>query len=233
MNILAAIADLEHPGLVTRSFALLAAHLDVREELHLDGNRTVTLADVAAAAGNVEGEVSRAETAFLGLRQRSKQIADRVKSLDIRDRIGARCTTDGRLVNQDNFIDELIAFYAVPRDGSGLRAVRRLLLGLRQRFVEHLVQQSRLPRAGHARDGHNHTQRNTQVDAFEIVGPRSTNLDLLRTGRAAHRRQLNPQIVGKVAAGQGLGIALDFVVCSLRYELTTILAGAGPQIENA
>src|SRR6202171_6868643 len=97
MNILAAIADLEHPGLVTRSFALLADQLDVREELHLDRNRTVTLATVAAAAGNVEGEVSRAETAFLGLRQRSKQIADGVKGLDIRDRIGARCSTGGRL----------------------------------------------------------------------------------------------------------------------------------------
>src|ERR1700719_1025256 len=230
MNIFAAIADLEHPGLVTGSFALLADQLDVGEKLHLDRNRTVTLASLAAAAWNVEREVSRAETAFLGLRQRGKQIADGVKGLDIGDRIGARCTTDGRLIHQNNFIDELIAFYAVPGDGRALRAVRRLLLGLRQRFVEHLVQQSRLPRAGHARDGHNHTQRNTQVDAFEIVGPRSTNLDLLRPGLAAHRRQLNPQIVGKVAAGQGRGIVLDFLISSLRYELATILASARPKI---
>src|ERR1700680_2985096 len=127
MNILAAIADLKHPGLVTRSFALLADQLDVREGLHLDRNRTVTLASVTAAAGNVEGEVSRAETAFLGLRQRSKQIADRVKGLDIRDGIGARRTTDGRLINQNNFIDELVAFYAVPGDGGALGAVKRLL----------------------------------------------------------------------------------------------------------
>src|SRR6267143_39383 len=233
MNILAAIANLEHPGLVTRSFALLADQLDVGEKLHLDRNRAVTLASLAAAAGNVEREVSRAETAFLGLRQRGKQIADRVKGLDIGDRIGARCTTDGRLVNQNNFIDELIAFYAVPGDGSALHAVRGLLLGLRQRFVEHLVQQSRLPRAGHARDGHNHTQRNTQVDAFQIVGPGSTYLDLLRTGSAAYRRQLNAQIVRKVAAGQGRGIVLDFVISSLSDELATILACAGPKIENA
>src|SRR6195256_3451156 len=161
MNILAAIADLEHLWLVTRSFALLADELDVGEKLQLDRNRTVTLASLAAAARNVEGEVSRAETAFLGLRQRSKEIADGVKGLDIRDRIGARCSTDGRLINQNNFIDELIAFYAVQRKGAPLHAVVRLLFGLRQRFVEHLVQQSRLPRAGHARDGHNHTQRNT------------------------------------------------------------------------
>src|ERR1700737_36568 len=127
MNILAAIADLEHPRLVTRSFALLADQLDVGEKLHLDRNRTVTLASVAAAAGNVEGEVSRAETAFLGLRQRSKQIADAVKGLDIGDRIRARCTTDGRLIHQNNFIDELIAFHAVPGDGSALRTVARLL----------------------------------------------------------------------------------------------------------
>src|SRR6202022_2221357 len=118
MNILAAIADLQHPGLVTRSFALLADQLDVGKKLHLDRNRTVTLASLAAAAWNVEGEVSRAESAFLGLWQRSKEIADCVKSLEIGDRIGARCTTDGRLINQNNFIDELIAFYAVPGDGS-------------------------------------------------------------------------------------------------------------------
>src|SRR5229473_5516261 len=136
MNILAAIADLQHPGLVTRSFALLADQLDVGKKLHLDRNRTVSLASLAAAAWNVEGEVPRAETAFLGLRQRSKEIADRVKGLDIRDRIGARCTTDGGLVHQNNFIDELIAFHAVPRDGRALSAVRRLLLGLRQSFVK-------------------------------------------------------------------------------------------------
>src|SRR5260370_17381741 len=93
MNILAAIADLEHPGLVTRSFAFLADQLDVREKLHLHRNRTVSLASLAAAAWNVEGEVSRAETAFLGLRQRSKEIADRVKGLDIVSRIRPRCPT--------------------------------------------------------------------------------------------------------------------------------------------
>jgi len=96
MNILAAIADLENLGLVTRSFALFADQLDVGEKLHLDRNRPVTLASLAAAAWNVEGEVARAETAFLGLRQRSQEIADGVKGLDIRDRIGARCTTDRR-----------------------------------------------------------------------------------------------------------------------------------------
>src|ERR1700719_3542089 len=59
------------------------------------------------------------------------------------------------------------------------------------------------------------------------------NLDLLQTRLAAHRRQLNPQIAGKVAAGQGCGIALDFVISSLGYELATILACARPKIKNA
>src|SRR4029077_12333676 len=129
MNIFAAIADLEHPGLVTRSFTLLADQLDVREKLHLDRHRTVTLESLAAAAGNVEGEVPRAETALLGLRQRSKEIADGIKGIDVRDRIGARCTTDGRLIHQTNFIDELILFHPDPGDGSALRAVAGFLLG--------------------------------------------------------------------------------------------------------
>ena len=59
VNVLAVITNLEDLGLVARAFALLADQLDVGEELHFDGDSAVALADFAAAAGNVEGEMCR------------------------------------------------------------------------------------------------------------------------------------------------------------------------------
>src|SRR5512147_1046497 len=109
MNVLALIANGEHLRLVTRAFALFADEFDVGEELHLDGNGAVALAGFAASAGDVEGEVSSREAAFLRFGQRGKQVADSVKGLNVRNWIRARGASDRRLVNEDNFIEILNA----------------------------------------------------------------------------------------------------------------------------
>ena len=53
------VVDFENARLVARSFAFLADQFDIGEELHLHRDRAVALADFAAAAGNVEREMSR------------------------------------------------------------------------------------------------------------------------------------------------------------------------------
>ena len=60
VDVAVAVLNLEDGGLVTSAAALFAGQLDVGEELHLDGDGAIALADVAAAAGNVEGEHARA-----------------------------------------------------------------------------------------------------------------------------------------------------------------------------
>ena len=77
VNVLAAIANLQHLRLVARALALLANQFDVGQELHLDRDRAVALAGFAAAAGNVEGKVSGGETALLRFGKGSEQVANR------------------------------------------------------------------------------------------------------------------------------------------------------------
>src|ERR1700736_5483652 len=59
------------------------------------------------------------------------------------------------------------------------------------------------------------------------------NLDLLQTRFAARRRQLNSQIIGKVAAGQGRGIVKDLVESSFSNEFSAFLPCARPTVEVA
>src|SRR4029078_1150239 len=56
LDVLAAIADLEHLGLVARAVAGLARQQEVGEKIHLDLDDAVALAGLAAPAWNVERE---------------------------------------------------------------------------------------------------------------------------------------------------------------------------------
>ena len=110
MNVLAVVAHFQHLGLVARALALLADQFDVGQELHLDGDRSVALADIAAAAGNVEGKVAGSVTALLALRQGREQLANGIERLDVGHGIRARSAPDGRLIDQHDFVDPIGAF---------------------------------------------------------------------------------------------------------------------------
>src|SRR5205085_2753240 len=58
--------------------ALVAQHLDVGEELHVDRDRAGALARVAAAAGGVEGEVPGGDAVQLRERGLGEKLADLV-----------------------------------------------------------------------------------------------------------------------------------------------------------
>ena len=72
VDVLAVIADLQHLRLVARALALLADELDIGQELHLDGDGAIALADFAAAAGDVEGKMPGSVAALLALGQAAK-----------------------------------------------------------------------------------------------------------------------------------------------------------------
>src|SRR6202021_210955 len=58
VDALAFVLDVEYLGFVTCGVTFFARELDVGEELHFYGDGAVAFADVAAAAGDVEGEVA-------------------------------------------------------------------------------------------------------------------------------------------------------------------------------
>ncbi len=109
VDVLALVLHLEHGGLVAGAVAFFAGELDVGEELHLDGDGAVAFADVAAAAGHVEGERAGGEVLAAGVGLRGEELADGVEGLDVGDGVGARRAADGRLVDEYDVVEEVRA----------------------------------------------------------------------------------------------------------------------------
>ena len=172
------------------------------------------------------------EAALLGFGERGKKFADDIECLEIRDRIGARGAPDGRLIDEDDFVEPFVAFDCVPQDGSGCAAVGLRSCGS-ESLIEHVMQQRRLARARDARDRDQHVQRNFEIDALEIVGARARDQNFVRSGNTALRRNLNVQFVGEIAAGKRLRHLRDLSVGALADDFAPALAGAGTEVENA
>ena len=112
---LAAVLDLERLAVVAAALALLARHVDVGQEVHLDRDDAVALARLAAAALDVEREASRLEAARLRVRHHREQIADEGEQAGVGRRIRSRRPADRRLIDLDHLVDELDAFDPVVR----------------------------------------------------------------------------------------------------------------------
>ena len=79
VNIFFSIPHVQDGALVTRAAAFFANQFYVGEETHLDGYSAVALASFAAAAGNIEGKMSRREASLLGFRRGSENFADGIE----------------------------------------------------------------------------------------------------------------------------------------------------------
>ncbi|MPN00669.1 hypothetical protein SDC9_147865 [bioreactor metagenome] len=87
---LALVAHLERLAVVASAVTDLAGHVDIGEEVHLDADRAVTHAVLAAPALDVEAEAPGLIAARLGLRGLAEQGADLVEDPGVGGRIGAR-----------------------------------------------------------------------------------------------------------------------------------------------
>ena len=122
---LAAVPDLERLAVVAAALALLARHIDVRQEVHLDRDDAVALAALAAAALDVEREASRTEPARARLRQHREQLADEREESRVGRRIRSRRAADGRLIDLDDFVELLDALDRRVRARLVGRAIQR------------------------------------------------------------------------------------------------------------
>src|SRR5581483_9371452 len=139
MDALALVVNLEGAGFVAGAVTFFAGQFNVGEELHFDGDRAVAFADIAAAAGDVEGEVSSGVAAALGLGLRGEELADGVEGPDVGDRVGARGAADGRLIDEDDVVEALDPF-DVLIDAGGIAALGAAEV-MGDGFVDDLVNQ--------------------------------------------------------------------------------------------
>jgi hypothetical protein len=99
-DVAAAVFHVEHFASIAATGALGATHEDVGHELHIDLQIASPLARLAPAACDVEAEVAGSVAAHLGVGLIREERADRIESLDIRDWIRSRRTTDGGLIDE-------------------------------------------------------------------------------------------------------------------------------------
>src|SRR5690606_20094945 len=124
-----------------------ARHIDVRQEMHLYLDDTVTLAGFAASALDVETEAAGLVTACTGFLGAGKQVANRREQARVGSRVGARRATDRALVDIDDLVEMLDAIDAFIR--GRLEHGGAVKVGGGDR-VERAVDQGRLARTGHA-----------------------------------------------------------------------------------
>ena len=150
VDVFALVADVKNAGFVAGSVTFFAGEFDVGEELHLDGDGAVAFTDVAAAAGDVEGEVAGAEAAALGIGLRGEEGADVVEGFDVGDGIRARSAADGGLIDEDDVVEVLGAGeFSVEVCGVGAFGLAE---GLHQTAIQDLVDDGGLAGAADAGD---------------------------------------------------------------------------------
>ena len=93
-------------GLTVIPFAAadLAGHINIRKEMHLNLNDTVTGAGLAPSALYIKAETAFIISSGLGVRGGCKKVTNQVKCTGIGRRIGSGCPSNRGLVNGNDLI---------------------------------------------------------------------------------------------------------------------------------
>ena len=121
------------------------------------------------------------EAARPGIFGGGEKLPDRIEGLQIRDGIGTRRSTDGRLIDKDDVADVLRAFELSMEADAAVPVTLRTLHGC----IEDVVHQRALAGSANAGNAHEQPERNLDVDLFEIVLGGTEDAKLLTGGPAS------------------------------------------------
>ena len=105
MNALAFVLHFQCFAVITLTFTLVTRYIDIRQEVHLYFQYTVTLAGFTASTTYVETETTRCITAGTGFRYASKQLTDRGEDTGVGCRVGTRGASNRALVDINHLIE--------------------------------------------------------------------------------------------------------------------------------
>ena len=233
MDVAALVLDVEGGGFVTRAVAFFAGQLDVGEELHFDGDGAVAFADIAAAAGDVEGEAAGGEAFAARVGLGGEEGADVVEGFYICNRIRSWRAADRRLVDEDDVVEVLDAGEsAVERGGFGLGGVGLAVEELHERAVEDLVDERGFAAAADAGNAAEQVEGDFDIDAAKVVDARAGEGEPLAAGFAALARDGDGEAAGQIFSRYGPRVGGDFRDRAGGKELAAELAGAGAEVEQ-
>src|SRR5271169_1925819 len=120
------VADGQRFVVVAASAADFALHVNVGQKIHFDAALALALTSLAASAGNVEGEASGFVSALARFGQHRIKVANGREDARVGGWIGARGAADGRLVDANDFVDQLGAANGFMRAGLLARTIELL-----------------------------------------------------------------------------------------------------------
>ena len=101
-----------------------------------------------------------------------------------------------------------------------------------QLFIDDLVDQGRLARAGHAGDAGERPKGDGNVDVLQVVFPAAEDLERLAAARAAHRRDGNLPLAGQILARVGPGLRHQILDGALGHDLAAVDACTGADVHD-
>ena len=227
-DVLALVANLEGVAVVSGPAAHLARHVHVGQKVHLDLQRAVAGAGLAAAALDVEAEPAGQVAAHLRFGGAGEQLADVVEHARVGSRVGTWGPPDRRLVDVDHLVDVLEALHLAVQAGRHLGVVDVL----HQRAHEDVVDQAGFTRPGHAGDAHERAERNADGEVLQVVFAGADDAQPAIARGAAPVGHFDRHLLGQVLPGQaclGLQQALDRAGV---HHLAAVLAGARADVDH-
>ena len=158
---LALVVHLEGLPVVPGAVAHLARDVDVGQEVHLDLDRAVAGAGLAAPTLDVEREPARLVAAHLRLGGGGEELADLVPHARVRGGVAPRGAADRALVDPH----QLVQVVQAGDPGVPPRHLPRAVEPVRQHRREDVVDQRGLARPGHTGDRHEAAERDVDVHA--------------------------------------------------------------------
>ena len=104
------VEDLQCLTVVACAVANLAGHVNIRKEVHLNLEGSITLTGFAPSPLHIEGKTPGTVTAKFRLRDFSKKLTNLIPDPCVGSRIRPRCTADRRLVDMHDLIEPLSSY---------------------------------------------------------------------------------------------------------------------------
>src|SRR5260221_6353929 len=227
MNTFTMIVNFEDGGFVTRAATLFADEFDVGEKLHFDGDGAVALTGFAAAAGDVEGKMAGGVAAALGVGRVGKDFADGVEGFHVGGGIRTRGAADGRLVDDDDFLDEMVAFETIAE-----LFFAGVVLFCGERAEDNVVHERGFSGTADAGDDGEDIQRNHEVDVFEIVHGSAEDAKKFSIWLVADIGNRYAQFAAEIFSSERLLIVEHVSVSAGKEELAAEVARARAEIDD-
>ncbi len=201
-------ADLQDFVLEAAAFAVGAAQVNIRKELHFDVFEPFAVAVLTAPPRHVEGEVPGRVAPCDGFRGLGEQLSDRFEDPCVGQEVGSRRASDGLLVHEDHLFEPVQTLECVARPGE----LGRTPGEAKPLSVESSFDERALSRTRNAAHSDQQPQGKVDGDPLQIILPGSPDAQqTLWVGGTPTPGVRNRQPPGKIGSGQaGLTVLEGF-----------------------